>query len=159
MYVDVKTWLPDAFLEKVDKATMAFGLEGRLPFLDHRLVELAFRIPPEEKISMWSTKRVLKRAVAKLVPAFVLEKRKHGFAVPTNEWFKGPLQKYIFDVLMDDQARRRGFFNFSTIEKLYRSHVSGQEVNDWGLWTLVNFELWHREFIDRLPEVQVTALS
>ncbi len=84
MYLDLKTWLADTFMEKVDKATMAFSLEGRLPFLDHRLVELAFQIPGKYKIRGTSTKRILRKTVKDLLPAEVMKKPKHGFAVPTD---------------------------------------------------------------------------
>src|SRR5205085_4605986 len=80
MYVDLKTWLADAYMEKCDKATMACSIEGRLPLLDHRLVELAFQIPGRYKIRGRSLKRVLKRAVRDIVPAEVLMRPKHGFA-------------------------------------------------------------------------------
>lgn len=148
MYVDVKTWLADAYMEKIDKATMACSLEGRLPFLDHRLVELAFQIPSRYKIRGWSTKRILKYAVRNLLPAEVLNKPKHGFAVPTDPWFRGKLKDFVFETLMDDQTRRRGYFNFSYIEKLCRLHQQGKEVFDAQLWLLLNFELWNRIYID-----------
>ncbi|MGB2869442.1 MAG: asparagine synthase (glutamine-hydrolyzing) [Bacteroidota bacterium] len=148
MYVDVKTWLADTFMEKVDKATMAVSLEGRLPFLDHRLVELAFQIPGEYKIRGLSGKRILKRAVERLVPPEVLRKPKHGFAVPTDPWFRGELKHFLFDTLMDAQTRKRGYFNQSYVEKLYKLHSDGKEVYDTALWLLLNFELWNRRFID-----------
>ena len=148
MYVDLKTWLPDTFMEKVDKATMAFGLEGRLPFLDHRLVELAFQIPSKLKIRGRTTKRILKQAVGHLLPMQVLTKPKHGFAVPTDPWFRGELKEFVFETLLDERSKRRGYFNHAYIEKLYNLHRSGKEVYDNALWLLLNFELWHRTFID-----------
>jgi asparagine synthase (glutamine-hydrolysing) len=148
MYVDVKTWLADAFLEKIDKATMAFSLEGRLPFLDHRLVELAFEIPSNYKIRRLSTKRILKKAVKGLLPDDVMSKSKHGFAVPTDPWFRGELKDFVFQTLMDGRARKRGYFNYPYIERLYRLHSSGKEVHDTALWLLLNFELWNRIYID-----------
>jgi asparagine synthase (glutamine-hydrolysing) len=149
MYVDLKTWLADTYMEKVDKATMAWSLEGRLPFLDHRLVELAFQIPAKYKIRGTSTKLILKRAIKDLVPPEVLSKPKHGFAVPTDPWFRGALKDFVFDTLMDERTRKRGFFNASYIEQLCRLHREGKEVYDTELWFLLNFELWHRTYIDR----------
>ncbi len=148
MYVDVKTWLPDTYLEKLDKATMACSIEGRLPFLDYRLVELANQIPSSYKIRGLATKRILKRALQGLLPPEVLRKPKHGFAVPTDPWFRGELTAYIFETLLDDRARRRGYFNFPYIERLYRLHRDGGEVYDAQLWLLLNFELWNRIYID-----------
>ena len=148
MYVDLKSWLPDAYMEKTDKATMACSLEARLPLLDHRLVELAFRIPGRAKIRGLSTKRILKRAVAGIVPPAVLRKRKHGFSVPTDPWFRGELRTFAFDVLLDERTKRRGYFDARVVERLWREHVSGRHVWDTQLWTLLNLELWHRFFID-----------
>jgi asparagine synthase (glutamine-hydrolysing) len=149
MYVDVKTWLADAYMEKTDKATMACSLEARLPLLDHRLVELAFQIPGRYKIRGWSTKRIFKRAVRGLVPGEVLRKRKHGFAVPLDPWFRGELRSFAFDVLLDPATSRRGYFEPRVVERLWREHVEGRAVWDEQLWVLMNFELWHRRFLDR----------
>src|SRR5207253_11457843 len=109
MYVDLKTWLADDYMEKTDKASMACSLEARLPLLDPRLVELAFRIPGRQKIRGLSTKLVLKQAVRDLVPPRTLRKRKHGFTVPLDPWFRGALRSFAFEVLLDDRARRRGY--------------------------------------------------
>ena len=151
MYVDVKTWLPDAYMEKVDKATMAASLEARLPLLDHRLVELAFQIPGREKVRGWSTKRILKRAVAELVPPSVLRRPKHGFSVPTDPWFRGELRSFAFEVLLDDRARQRGYLDPAVVERMWKEHVSGRHVWDQHLWLLMNLELWYRTFLDRVP--------
>lgn len=151
LYVDFKTWLPDTYMEKVDKATMACSLEGRLPLLDHRLVELAFQIPSSLKIRGLSTKRILKRAVRTLLPPEVLRKPKHGFSVPTDPWFRGPLKEFVFETLMDPRTRSRGYFKPEVVERLFRLHREGKEVLDTHLWLLLNFELWHRMYIDRRP--------
>jgi asparagine synthase (glutamine-hydrolysing) len=148
MYVDVKTWLADAYLEKADKATMACSLEARLPLLDHRLVELAFQIPGSCKIRGRSMKRVLKQAVRNIVPVAVLSRRKHGFAVPLDPWFRGELKDFTFEVLLDERTRRRGYFNTSFVERLWREHIDGCHVWDAHLWLLLNFELWIRIYLD-----------
>lgn len=148
MYVDVKTWLADAYMEKADKATMACSLEARLPLLDHRLVELAFQIPGRFKIRGRSMKHVFKQAVRDLVPASVLTKPKHGFAVPLDPWFRGKLKDFTFDVLLDPRTRQRGYFNTAFVERLWREHLDGRHVWDSQLWLLLNFELWHRIYLD-----------
>ncbi len=148
MYIDLKTWLADDYLEKTDKATMACGLEARLPLLDRRLVELAFRLPGSYKIRGLSTKRILKQAVKGLVPPEVLEKPKHGFAVPIDQWLRGDLASFARDVLMDERARRRGYFRAPVLERLWQEHMSGRHVWDSSLWLLLNFELWHRIYLD-----------
>jgi asparagine synthase (glutamine-hydrolysing) len=148
MYVDLKTLLVDGYMEKLDKATMACSLEARVPLLDYRLVELAFQIPGRFKIGGSSLKRILKRAVRNLVPASVLRKSKHGFAVPIDPWFRGELKNFAFDVLLDGRTRQRGYFNMDFIERLWREHVSGRHVRADHLWLLLNFELWHRVYLD-----------
>jgi asparagine synthase (glutamine-hydrolysing) len=151
MYVDLKTWLADVYMEKVDKATMAVSLEGRLPILDHRLVELAFQIPSSYKIRGGATKQILKKAVAHLLPPEVLSKPKHGFAVPTDPWFRGALRDFVYETLTDPRTKARGYFDSGYVERLYRLHREGKEVYDTPLWLLLNLELWHRTFIDSLP--------
>jgi asparagine synthase (glutamine-hydrolysing) len=148
MYLDLKTLLADVYMEKTDKATMACSLEARLPLLDHRLVELAFQIPSRHKIRGWSTKRIFKQAVAPLIPPSVLRRPKHGFTVPTDPWFRGDLRSFTFEVLLDERTRRRSYFNIPLVERLWREHVEGQNVWDQHLWLLLNFELWHRIYLD-----------
>jgi asparagine synthase (glutamine-hydrolysing) len=148
LYIDLKTWLPDAYMEKVDKATMACSLEARLPLLDHRLVELAFQIPSSFKLSHWKAKKIFKEAVAGLIPGEVLRKPKHGFAVPTDPWFRGGLKSFTYEILLDGRTRQRKYFNMPMVERLWREHQAGRHIWDTQLWLLLNFELWHRIFID-----------
>jgi asparagine synthase (glutamine-hydrolysing) len=148
MYVDIKTWLPDTYLEKVDKTSMAVSLEARVPLLDHRLVELSMRIPGHLKIAGGVTKRLFKRAVADLLPPATIRKPKHGFAVPTDPWFRGELREFAFEVLFDPRTRQRGYVRADAVERLWRDHQGGHEVRDTHLWLLMNFELWARTFLD-----------
>lgn len=148
MYTDLKTWLPDTYLEKVDKASMAVSLEARVPMLDHRLIEFMARLPGSFKVHGLTTKYLLRRAVRRLLPSSVLSKPKHGFAVPTDSWFRGELKDYVFDILMDERTRQRGYFNVPYVEHLYNMHREGKEVYDSQLWLLLNFELWARTFLD-----------
>jgi asparagine synthase (glutamine-hydrolysing) len=148
MYVDFKTWLVDTYMEKTDKATMACGLEARLPILDHRLVELSFQIPSHYKIKGWKTKQIFKKAIKNLVPDFVLQKPKHGFSVPTDLWFRDDLKNFAFEILLDERTRRRSFFNNTFVEKIWTEHQKGRHVWDTQLWALLNFELWCRSYLD-----------
>jgi len=152
LYVDLKSWLPDAFLEKMDKATMAASLEARVPFLDTALVEFAASIPFQYKIKGLETKYILKSAVRDLLPAAIVEKKKHGFAVPTDPWFRGELKQFVFDTLMEERTQRRGYFDRGYIESLYQAHLSGRQVYNAQLWLLLMFELWQREYCDNRPE-------
>jgi asparagine synthase (glutamine-hydrolysing) len=151
LYVDMKTWLPDTYLEKVDKATMAVGLEARVPLLDHSVVEYAFSLPGAYKISGFRKKRILRAAAAGLVPEGILTKPKHGFSVPVDEWFRGPLAAYAREIMLDGRLESRGYFRRAAIERLLELHRCRQ--NDYGtqIWQLLNFELWHRCYVDANP--------
>jgi asparagine synthase (glutamine-hydrolysing) len=149
MYIDLKNWLPDMYMEKTDKASMAASIEARLPLLDYRLVELAFQIPGHLKIQGWSTKRVFRQAVRGLIPEEVLRRPKQGFAVPTDPWFRGALKDFAFEVLFDPRTHQRGYFQRQTVERLWQEHQSGKRVWDEHLWLLLNLELWHRIYLDR----------
>lgn len=144
LYVDQKTWLPDAYLEKVDKATMAVGLEARVPILDHELVEYAATIPSHHKIRGREMKRVFKRAVADLLPPETLTRPKHGFAVPTDPWFRGALADQVRDELIGSGARLPELVQPAEVARLLDEHRSGRDVHDTRLWTLLCLERWLR---------------
>ena len=145
---DLQTWLPDTYLEKADKATMAASIEGRVPFLDHSLVEWAMRLPEKFKLRHGTTKWLLRYTFADMLPQRTLKKPKHGFAVPTDPWFRGPLQAWTRSILLDSQTMQRGIFQPAAVQQLLDDHVQGREVNDNILWLLLNFELWQRRFFD-----------
>lgn len=167
LYVDQKTWLPDTYLEKLDKATMAVGLEGRVPFLDHELVEFAATIPAKYKIKGRRTKHILKESVKDLLRPETLSKSKHGFAVPYPVWFRGPLRDFVADTLLGQTARSRGLFNLQVVEQMIEKQRLGQETHYRQLWLLMAFELWARRFMDggaepvesSEPSVLVSATS
>jgi asparagine synthase (glutamine-hydrolysing) len=148
MYIDLKTLLADSYMEKVDKATMACSLEARVPLLDHRLVELAFQIPSRLKVRGWSLKRLLKKAVAGIVPDAVLRRPKHGFSVPMDPWFRGEMRAYVREILLDERTRRRGLFDSRAVERLLGDHLSGRSVYSDQIWLLLNLELWQRIYLD-----------
>lgn len=147
MYLDIKTLLVDGYMEKTDKATMAASLEARIPLLDHRLVELSFRIPSRYKVKGLTTKAILKQAVRSLIPHEVIKRPKHGFAVPTDPWFRGQLKQFAFDVLTDPGAKHTTYFERTYVQRLWQEHNSGRHVWDTHLWLLLNFELWHRRYL------------
>ncbi len=149
MYVDMKTWLADTYLEKVDKTSMAVSLEARVPLLDHRLVEFALTIPSSYKIAGGITKRVLRNAVRELLPERTMKKPKHGFSVPTDPWFRGELKDFAYEILLDTRSRQRGYIRPEEVERLWSDHQAGREVRDSHLWLLLNFELWAREYLDQ----------
>lgn len=149
MYLDQKILLPDGYLEKVDKASMAWALETRAPILDYRLVELANSIPLKYKIKGFNGKVIFKEAMKEFLPEQILHKKKHGFAVPTNAWFKDKLKNYLFEVLFDSETKSRGYFNYDYIDKIYKLYQTKSQYLDSQLWLLLNFELWCRRFLDQ----------
>jgi asparagine synthase (glutamine-hydrolysing) len=147
--IDQQTLLPDTFLEKVDKASMAVGLEVRVPFLDHELVEFAAMIPAKYKIRGFSTKYILKKAFHSQLPAETLRKRKHGFTPPVSPWFRDKMKGFVQEVLFDPRARSRGLFDYDYIERLFYWHIKGRGYYHWHLWLLTVFELWCQRFLDQ----------
>ncbi|MFO8056673.1 MAG: asparagine synthase (glutamine-hydrolyzing) [bacterium] len=139
---DLKSWLPDDLLTKVDRASMAVGLETRVPFLDHRLVEFAMRIPAREKADFFHTKKVMKRAVAGRVPPEIVKRKKAGFALPLDEWFRGELREMVGDLLNPDRLREQGIFDADTVEAMLGDHLSCRENQGHALFSLLIFQLW-----------------
>jgi asparagine synthase (glutamine-hydrolysing) len=145
LYADTKTWLPDDLLVKADKMTMANSLELRVPLLDHQILEFAASLPAEYKVRGKETKRALKAAFTKTLPAEILNRKKAGFPVPYGAWLRGPLADRVADLLLSDQANRRGYYRRSEVEKLLQANrqtgTASKEV-----FCLIVTELWHRQF-------------
>ncbi len=145
LYADLKLWLPDNLLLRGDQMTMAASIEERVPFLDHKLVELAARIPGPMLTRGFRTKALLKRALKPYLPAETLRRRKVGFAVPVGEWFRKSLKPMIADVLLSSEALGRGYFDRHAMERFVRDHLDGVRDRQKQLWALLNFELWQRQ--------------
>jgi asparagine synthase (glutamine-hydrolysing) len=144
---DLEGYLPLDILTKVDRMSMAHSIEARVPLLDHVLVELAARVPPELLLRGTTGKYIFKRALEGVLPAAILERPKRGFAAPLGVWFRGQLGPLVRELLLSETSRRRGFFEPSYIESLLRLHHAGRPL-DLELWTLLSFELWCRRFLD-----------
>lgn len=151
LQVDVNSYLPDDLLVKVDIATMAHGLEGRSPFLDHPVMEFAAGLPRNMKLRGSEPKYLLKRIARRFLPAEVVDRPKKGFGVPLDHWFRGELNELAHDVLLGTTARNRGYFRMDVVERLLREHEQGRCNWHYQLWNLLIFELWHRMFIDVRP--------
>jgi asparagine synthase (glutamine-hydrolysing) len=142
-YVELSNRLPELLLMRVDKFSMAHSLEARAPFLDHELVSYVLSLPQHSKISGGVTKRVLKEAVADVLPANVISRRKQGFRVPLPEWLAGPLSGWAEERLFSPSARRLDFFDFDYIRTLWERHKAGVADQSFDLWCLINFFGWH----------------
>jgi asparagine synthase (glutamine-hydrolysing) len=149
--LDVNNYLPDDLLVKVDIATMSVGLEARAPFVDHYVMEFAASLPPDFKLRGTTGKYLLKRAVRDLVPSQIIERRKMGFGVPIEHWFRHELREMAEDVLLGPTATNRGYFKTDMVRRLLSEHVSGVRSWHYPLWNLLILELWLRTFIDARP--------
>jgi len=140
MWVDFNTYLPDDILVKVDRMSMAHGLEVRSPFLDQKVVELVMRMPIGLKLKGLETKSILRKAFRDLLPPEIAHRKKHGFMIPLGEWFKLGLKGFVQDVLL--KPDRSGLFNPQYIEQLYSEHQKGFRDHSQKLWLLLVYRLW-----------------
>jgi len=145
---DLTTYLPCDLMTKVDIASMAHGLETRPPFLDHRVVELAARMPLRHKFRWGRGKRILRAAFGDLLPREIRKRRKMGFGVPLDHWFRGPLASFAREVLLDRRTLGRGMFRPEAVRGLVEAHLSGRFDHSYRLWALLVLELWQRRWVD-----------
>jgi asparagine synthase (glutamine-hydrolysing) len=145
---DIRTYLPDDLLTKVDIASMSYSLEARSPLLDHELVEFVASLPASEKIRGREKKVAFRRVLRGSVPDEILDAPKRGFQPPLAAWLRGELGSFAREVLLDPVARQRGHFRPERVASLMDRHARGVEDHSQGIWTLMIYELWHREFVD-----------
>jgi asparagine synthase (glutamine-hydrolysing) len=151
LYVDVKTYLVDDILTKVDKMSMAVSLEARVPLLDHKLLEFVATIPTSLKLKGGRSKYLLRRLLEQRIPKPIVDRPKHGFEAPVGEWLRGPLAPLVDDLLLDGRLRARGLFDGTAISTLWKEHRSAARDHRHRLWNVVMLELWFREFVDGAP--------
>ena len=142
MFLDSMTYLPDDILVKVDRASMGVSLETRAPFLDHRVVELAARIPIEQKINNGKGKQILRKILYQYVPRELIERPKQGFGIPLGDWLRGPLKDWAEDMLNQDKLENEGFFSPSIVRKTWREHLKGKRNWEHKIWNLLMFQSW-----------------
>jgi asparagine synthase (glutamine-hydrolysing) len=157
-YVDIKTYLAEGILTKVDRMSMAVSLEVRVPLLDHRIVEFALNLPSSMKIKGYKTKHLLRQVMKSRLPKAVLNKPKEGFSIPLKNWLRGELRPLMHDLLSRDTIHRRGYFSPACVDKWIQEHVSGKVNHSHRLWALMVFELWHSQIFDSFRNpIQMTA--
>jgi asparagine synthase (glutamine-hydrolysing) len=147
LYFELKTFL-HGLLVVEDKVSMAHGLEARVPFLDNELVEIARCLPSRLKHANGGGKRILRRAMAPLLPSAIVEKKKQGFSPPDQSWYKGPTMDYIRGILLDPRCLERGYFRPPFVSRILAEHVEGRVNHRLLIWSLLSFEWWNRLFID-----------
>ena len=152
-YRDLHNYLPLDILTKVDRATMAHSLEARPPLLDHRLAEFAATIPAHYRLRGGTTKYLFKQAMRGILPDAIIDRQKHGFAVPMATWFRGDLAEFARGLLLSQACRERGVFEAAQVERLLTLNARGRDL-DLQLWTMMSFELWCQRFLDPSPRQQ-----
>jgi asparagine synthase (glutamine-hydrolysing) len=140
--MDMKSYLSDDILVKVDRSSMAVSLETRVPFLDSDVLSSSFRIPFEQKISHGKSKWILRQILYKYVPRNLVERPKMGFAVPMDEWLRGPLKKWARSVLNKKDIREHGFFSYDAVQEKWIEHMSGRKNRQDELWNAIMFQCW-----------------
>ena len=148
MYADVALYLADTLLVKMDIASMAHSLELRSPFLDHDLMEFVAKLPPRLKVSRGRTKIMLKNTFQKALPPAITARKKMGFGVPLEYWFRNELKDMAYDMLLSRKSLDRGYFNRDYVKKMLDEHVSGAWNWQFQIYNLLMLELWHRIYID-----------
>ncbi len=149
MYLDLSVWLPDESLIRSDKMTMAFGLEERVPILDHRLIEFAFRIPTKYKVrGKKNNKWIFQEAMKEYLPSHLLGKEKRGWFSPAAKWLRMGLKDFAYEVLSSNYCpETQQYFNFPQIKKILDNHISKKEYNLDIIWSLLTFQIWYKLFV------------
>ena len=149
LLMDMRGYLENDILVKLDRASMMASLEGRVPLLNNDFVEYATRLPLDMKLRGLRSKFLFKRALRGLLPDAILRRPKKGFGIPVAEWFRGPLREQMLSVLSPERMARKGFFEPAAVGTLVREHLEGRRDNRKQLWTLFAFELWHDGYLER----------
>ncbi|MGB0111216.1 MAG: asparagine synthase (glutamine-hydrolyzing), partial [Terriglobales bacterium] len=152
LYLDTKTYMTADVLTKVDRMSMAASLEVRAPILDHEFVEWVTGLPAKWKYRNGTKKYILKKLAERVgIPRELLDRRKQGFALPLVHWMRQDMKEELHEILLDPRSLQRGYFNPDAVRAIVEEHVSGKRDRAGVLWQMLVFELWHRNFLERMP--------
>jgi asparagine synthase (glutamine-hydrolysing) len=144
-------------LTKLDRASMAVSLEARCPLLDHRVVEFVFRLPPGLRARAGSSKHLLRRVLARHVPAELVDRPKRGFSLPIHAWLRGPLRDWAEDLLDPRRLAEAGLVEPAPVRSAWRQHLEGRTDRRFPIWNLLMLEAWRRRWLRRPAEREPTG--
>jgi asparagine synthase (glutamine-hydrolysing) len=151
LYVDTKTYMVGDILTKVDRMSMATSLEVRVPILDHLFVEWATRLPVDWKLRGGVQKYILRKLAKRVgVPPEAIDRPKQGFALPLVHWMRNELKDLILTILLEPKTTQRGYFDPAGVSHLLDEHFRGRRDHSGRIWRLLMFELWHRNYLERI---------
>src|SRR4030043_1935330 len=144
--IDMQTYLVDDLLALTDRVSMAHSLEVRVPYLDHKLVEFFWSIPPSLKLRGITKKYLLKKAAERILPKEIIYRKKKGFSVPLAVWFRDSLKEYVKEILNEQNLKDTGMINRKYVEHIIEEHSSGKANHDEKIYMLISFVIWYKKY-------------